>query len=468
VASLLVAAWAGAALRGLLSSVAARAVLPGSTIATPRTLLMTLALTAVTAMVTAIVPVFLASRSDLSGTLRGDVRGGTAEGTRLRAGLLIAQASLSVVLLVGALLFVRSLQAVRALPFGYDADRVLLVSRSIRGVTFDEAVHRATRQSLEATARSIPTVASAAWVSTTPFLSTSSTSLYFDGTANGLTFPGITFQATTADYFQTMGTRILRGRGLTADDRAGAPPVAIVSESLAARAWPGADPIGRCFRMREPTAPCTTVVGVAEDIVQRDLAGSERSHFYVSIDQYTRSWGNWLVVRTRGDAAREVEAVRSALQRAMPGSSYVTVHVLSDVVHDAQSPWRMGAWVFVALGGLALLVAAVGLYGAVGYNVAQRTHELAVRAALGARRADILTLVLRQTAVVAITGCALGALVALAAAGRIQPVLFRQSARDPLVYATVAALVIGVALAASAIPALRAARIDPNRVLRAE
>ena len=467
-AALVVAAWAGAALRGLVSSVATRAVLPESTVADPRTLLVTLALTAVTAIATAIVPVFLASRSDLSGTLRAGVRGGTAEGTRVRTVLLICQASLSVVLLVGALLFVRSLQAARSMPLGYDTERVLLVNRSIRGVPFDEAVHRSTRQLLESTARSIPTVESAAWVSTTPFLSTSSTALYLDGDGTRATFPGITFQASTAEYFQTMGTRILRGRGLTPGDRAGAPSVAIVSETLAERMWPGTDPIGRCFRMREPTAPCTTIVGVAEDIVQRDLAGPERSHFYVSLEQYTRTWGNWLIVRTRGDAAREAESVRAALQRAMPGASYVTVHLLADVVHDAQGPWRMGASVFVALGGLALLVAAVGLYGAVGYNVAQRTHELAVRVALGARRGDIVTLVLGQTAFVAVTGCGVGALAALAAAGRIQPVLFRQSARDPVVYAMVAALVIGVAIAASAIPALRAARVDPNRVLRAE
>ena len=212
------------------------------------------------------------------------MRGGTAEGTRLRVALLICQAALSVVLLVGALLFVRSLDAARSLPLGYDVGRVLLVSRSIRGVTFDEAVHRATRQALESTAQSIPAVEASAWVSSTPFLSTSSTAVYLDD-AGTRTFPGITFQATTADYFQTMGTRILRGRGLTAGDGAGSPPVTVVSEALAARAWPGTDPIGRCFRMREPAAPCTTVVGVAEDIVQRDLGGSERSHFYVSIDQ---------------------------------------------------------------------------------------------------------------------------------------------------------------------------------------
>ena len=152
----------------------------------------------------------------------------------------------------------------------------------------------------------------------------------------------------------------------------------------------------------------------------------------------------------------------------MPGASYVTVHVLSDVVRDAQRPWRMGAAVFVGLGGLALVVAAVGLYGAVRYNVAQRTHELAVRVALGARRWNILGLVLRQSVTVAVAGCALGGLAALGAGRWVQPVLFRQSARDPVVFGVVAAVVIGVAIAASALPAVRACRVDPNRVLRAE
>ena len=289
--ALVVAAWAGAALRGVISTVTPGGAPPPASVADPRTLLVTLALTVVTAMMTAVVPVFLAGRRDLSGTLRGGVRGGIAEGTRLRVGLLVCQASLSVVLLVGALLFVRSLHSAQSLPLGYDADRVLLVLRTIRGVPLEEATHRTTRQILESTAHSIPGVASAAWVSSTPFLSTSSSTLHLDGSGARGPFSGVAFQATTAEYFQTMGTRILRGRGLTADDRAGAPPVAIVSESLAGQLWPGADPIGRCFRMREPTAPCSTVVGVAEDIVQRDLAGPERAHFYVSIDQVPRGRG---------------------------------------------------------------------------------------------------------------------------------------------------------------------------------
>jgi hypothetical protein len=175
----------------------------------------------------------------------------------------------------------------------------------------------------------------------------------------------VTFQATTSEYFRTMGTRILRGRGLALEARLGAPDVAVVSVSMAAAPWPGQDAIGKCFRVRVQRAPCTTVVGVAQDMVQRDLTGTERVHFYLSIDQYRRTWGNWMILRLRGEAAREAEGVRGALQRPMPGASYVTVQALSDVVQDAQRPWRMGATVFVAFGALALLVAAVGLYSAI-------------------------------------------------------------------------------------------------------
>jgi hypothetical protein len=277
-----------------------------------------------------------------------------------------------------------------------------------------------------------------------------------------------TYQATTPDYFRTMGTRIVRGRGLAAEDREGAPAVAVVGESMALALWPGQDAIGQCFRMRSDTVPCTTVVGIAEDMVQRDIAGSRRYHYYLSIDQFTRTWGNGMVLRLRGDPAREAEGVRQALQRVIPGASYVTVRPLRGIVDDAQRSWRLGATMFVAFGVLALAVAGVGLYGVIGYDVAQRMHELSVRVALGARRLDILRLVVRHSIALTLAGTVLGTVAALLVSRWIQPLLFRQSATDPLVYGAVAALLIVVALAASALPALRATKADPNAALRAE
>jgi ABC-type antimicrobial peptide transport system permease subunit len=214
--------------------------------------------------------------------------------------------------------------------------------------------------------------------------------------------------------------------------------------------------------------PCATIVGIAEDMVQLDLAGTKRYHFYIPIEQFTRTWGNGLVVRMRGDVSRQAETVRAALQRVIPGPSYVTVRPLGEVVQTAQRSWRLGATMFGAFGMLALIVASVGLYGVVTYSVAQRTHELGVRIALGAQRQHIVRLVVGQGARLAVAGTVLGIGIGMFASRWIQPLLFRQSATDPWVYAGVGALMIGVALLASAVPAVRAARADPNSALRAD
>jgi hypothetical protein len=333
---------------------------------------------------------------------------------------------------------------------------------------FDDAAQRALRAALLSAAQGLPGVEAAAWVSSAPFISTSWTRLFIDSVAPADAPGRFTFQATTPDYFRAMGTRVLRGRGLTAADSPGAPPVAVVSESMARVLWPGRDAIGQCFRMREATAPCTTVVGVAEDIVQSEIADVRRYHYYLSIEQYTRTWGNGLVLRLRGDPAREAEAVRAALQSVVPGDSYVTVQPLAGLVDTARRSWRLGATVFVAFGVLTLVVAAVGLYGMIGYNVAERRQELGVRVALGAQRADVLRLIVSQGVGVAVAGMFLGVPLALVAARWVQPLLFEQSARDPFVYAAVSCTMALVALAASALPALRAPAADPNPALRAE
>jgi hypothetical protein len=305
-------------------------------------------------------------------------------------------------------------------------------------------------------------------VSSAPFVNTSNTQLYVSGIDSVDRFGVFTYQATTPDYFRTMGTRILRGRPLMPEDRAGAPNAAVVSESMARVLWPGQDALGKCFRMRSDTAPCMTVVGIAEDMVQRELTEAKRYHYYVSIEQYTRTWGNGLVLRVRGSPTAKAEGIRKALQGVIPGSSYVTVQPLADIVADAQRSWRLGATMFVAFGILALVVAAVGLYGVIGYNVAQRMHELGVRIALGAQRSNVVRLVVAQSVRFALAGAALGVVAALFAARWLQPLLFRQSAADPFVYGSVSAALVVVALVASAVPALRASRADPITALRAE
>jgi len=463
--ALAIAQWAGGAVRQLLVDTRAPAAL---VVADWRTLGATFALATIVGIVVGIVPALAAERADLSHTLRGGARGGVSEKGRLRAMLLVMQAALSVALLIGAGLFVRSFGAVKAMRIGYDADRVLLVNRVIQGPSFTDSVQRALRSRLLETAQALPGVEAAAWVSSAPFVSTSNTTLYVAGIDSVARLGVFTYQATTPDYFRAMGTRILRGRSLGVEDRAGAPNVAVVSESMARALWPRQDALGQCFRMRADTAPCTTVVGIAEDMVQRDLAGAQRFHYYLSADQFTRTWGNGLVLRMRGDPNIAAEPVRRALQRVMPAPSYVIVQPLGDIVAGAQRSWRLGATMFVAFGLLALVVAAVGLYGMIGFNVAQRMHELGVRIALGAQQRNVIALVVRQSVVFALVGGGLGMLVAFAAARWVQPLLFRQSATDPVIYAGVSAAMCGVALAASALPAWRAARADPITALRAE
>jgi hypothetical protein len=280
------------------------------------------------------------------------------------------------------------------------------------------------------------------------------------------------YQVADPDYFAVMGTRILRGRGFTEADGEGAPAVAVVSRSMARALWK--DPIGRCIQVffgPDALAPCTTVIGIAEDAAQQNLTDDPDSRFmyYLPLDQVDPSWGSQLFLRMAGhDAGGSVERVRLALNRAMPGQGYVSVQPMEDLLDRQRRSWQLGATLFVGFGVLALLVAAVGLYGTVSYDVAQRTHELGVRSALGARGVDLVRLVVGQAVRLAGAGVVLGLALALLASPWIQPLLFKQSARDPATYGLVAVLLLGVAVLASAMPSRRAARVDPNLALRAE
>jgi putative ABC transport system permease protein len=424
----------------------------------------------VAAVLTGLAPALLSGRGDLAPSLKAGAREGTYRRSRTRSALLVLQGALSVVLLVGAALFVRSLNRVRAMPMGYDAEHALIVYRNLRGMTLDSARLVSQRRALVQAAQRLPGVEYAAWVNGVPFWSTSSGPLFVPGVDSVSRFGQFTYQLTTPDYFRAMGTRLLRGRGFTDADRAGAPRVTVVSESMARTLWPRRDPLGQCIKVRSDTLPCTTVIGVAEDIVQREnqLGDSRRLHYYLPIEQVNPQRGRFMLVRTRADAVSQVEPVRKALQAMMPGQSYVTVRPLIAAVEGAQRSWRLGATLFVAFGLLALAVAAIGLYGMIAYNVNQRMHELGVRVALGAQRLDIVRLVVGQSTRFALAGTAAGVLVALAASRWVQPLLFQQSAKDPAIYVAVSGIMLVVALTAAAAPALRATRADPNTALRAE
>jgi predicted permease len=409
-----------------------------------------------------------AGRRDLVGTLKMGAREGTYHRSPARSVLLMVQGALSMALLVGAGLFVKSVQYVRDARIGYDADGVLLVQRRLRDVVMSDSEQVQLGRRLLQSAQAIPGVEYAAWVSSIPFQSTSTASFFVPGIDSVRRLGEFTYQQGTADYFRAMGTRILRGRGFTKDDRATSPPIVVVSESMANVLWPGADALGRCVRVGSDTMPCTTVVGIAEDAAQNTLMDQQRYRYYLPIEQFRPTAGYAVVLRMRDDPALAAERVRRALQAVMPGETYVTAQPMRDLVDSERRSWKVGATMFIAFGGLALVVAAVGLYGVVAYNVAQRMQELGVRVALGAQASDIARLVVGQGVRFAVAGVTLGTLLALLAARWVQPLLFEQSARDVTVFGVVGGVLIVVAMLASSIPARRAIRVDPNTVLRAD
>lgn len=438
-----------------------------SVLADPRTLAVTAIIMAAGTLIIGAVPVWLLSRRDFGAALR-PTRGTTTEGRRVRGALLVAQSMLSVTLLVGAGLFVRSLLAAYQAPLGYDPTGVLLVTRVIPAGGFDPARNIALRHDLLTAAQAMPDVETAAWMSSAPFVSTSSTDIHVAGLDNATNLGPFTFQATTADYFKTMRTRVLRGRGLLPTDTMGAPEVVVISESMARVLWPGQEALGQCFRMRELTSPCRTVVGIAEDIVQREIADGPRLHYYVPIDQYPRTFGNGLIVRLRGGSREAAERIRTDLQSGMPAGSHLVVQRLEDIVGDQRGSWRLGAVVLVGFGVVALAVAGVGLFGAMSYDIAQRSREWAIRSALGADRAWIVRAVVGRSLVVACLGIIPGLAIAAAAGGTIQPMLYRTSALDPWSFAAAALLMLAAACAASAGPALAASRVSPSTALKGE
>ena len=465
VAGLVVSQWVAAALQRMLNT---GGNVPVS-IADGRTLAMTAGIAVLVGLVTALGPALFGPGGDLAASLRARSSDAGYRRSRARSALVVLQSALCVVLLAGAGLFVRSLENVRSQHLGWDPEPVLIATPEYRGLQLDSSARTALRNRLLETARSIPGVAAAARVNGLPF-ATSMFPLFVSGIDSVQRLGRFNYQATTAEYFDVVSTRIVRGRGFTTSDRGPAARVAVVSESMARALWPGRDALGQCFRIEADTMPCTSVIGVAEDAVQNSIDDSERLLYYMPDEQPPPVRpGNRLFIRvTGGDVPATREAVRRALQRVLPAPAYVTVSSLEQVVDQQRRSWRLGAAMFAAFGMLALVVAGVGLYGVIAYDVTQRLHEIGVRIALGAQTSEVVRLVVARAVAFAVAGTSIGLAVVLMGAPWIQPLLFHESARDPLVLLGVGATIAIVALGASAAPALRATRADPCLALRSD
>ena len=463
VIGILVAHWGGAALRsGLLErSEAAAGFRDG------RTVLFAFAAAVTVGLLTGLAPLLQARRANLTVDLKAGMREGTYRRSYARVALLVLQGTLSVLLLVGAGLFVRSLRNVQHVRLGFDVDPVLLINLNMRGEKIDSAQKVALRQRLLEAAKTVPGVANASLQGAVPFWSTWSVGLYVEGIDTVRRLGQFNLNSVSPEHFATFGTRLLRGRGILEQDQVNAPRAMVISESMGKVLWPGRDPIGQCIRVNADTMPCTYVVGVAEDIKSQSLSTDSSYYYYLPYAQFNPSEGG-LFVRVRGKGPAFSDAVRKRLQQEMPGASYISITPLSEIIGGETRSWQLGATMFVAFGLLALVLAAIGLYSVIAYNVAQRTHELGVRRALGAQAAHVMRLVVVDGLRVAGIGVALGAVAAFWAGKWVKPLLFNVSPRDPAVFVFVATTLILVALAASWIPALRASRVDANVALRTD
>jgi putative ABC transport system permease protein len=462
-AGLLLGHWGGVTLRALFMP----NVTVSQTLADTRTIGFALALVLVTGVLTGLAPVFQVRRADLTESLKAGIREGGYRRSPARTALLLLQGAMSVVLLVGAGLFVLSLRHVQALRLGYDVKPVLYIYPNQRGASLNDEEAALLRQRLVESARGLPGVESAALGLTVPFWDTWSQSLYVKGIDSVGRLGSFTLQAGSPEYFTTLGTRVIRGRGIRAEDRKDTPKVAMVSETMARTLWPGQDALGQCMRMDSDTMPCVTVVGITEDIKQNSITDDGGRHYYLPIEQFHPE-AAVVFARVRGEAEDQKESVRRQLQPLMPGDGYLTVSSMSDIINPNVRSWQLGASMFLAFGGLALVLAAIGLYSVIAYDVAQRTHELGVRIALGARIGDVVRLVVGDGLRFALVGMAIGGVIALWAGHWIEPLLYAQSPRDPLVFGVVTGVLLAVAGLASAVPALRATRVNPNVALRTE
>ncbi|HSL84859.1 MAG TPA: ADOP family duplicated permease, partial [Thermoanaerobaculia bacterium] len=457
-----------------------------------RIALVAVGLALATGLLTGLVPALRGSRHDLTAPLRGGAYAGGPPASRLRNVLAVAQAALSVVLLVGAGLFVRSYAEARTMDLGVETERVIRVDASwpssARRWSIEEFEGYRVRSSqyYEAAlerARRLPGVAEAAITVGTPFGSSFQVRLEVPGWETLPRPPGggPYIQAVTPGYFGTVGLELVAGRGITAADRPGSERVAVVNRTMAEALWgddrpgeaPGEGALGKCLHLRsrgDEPPPCTRVVGVVEDAHRRALREEPAMQYYVPFGQEEGIAGSSLLVRAADgvDPGALIEPLRKALLEVDPSVLWIDVALLDERLLPQLRPWRLGATLMGVFGALALVIAAVGLYSLLAHMVASRMAELGIRSALGAQRRQVLGLVLRQGLGAAGLGLALGVLLALLGGRQLGDLLFETAPHDPLVYGGVVAVLAAAALLACLVPGRRATKVDPAKVLRAE
>ena len=436
----------------------------------------TLTLAILTGLVFGVVPALAATRTDLNSMLkeggRSAMQGPQHHG--LRAALVVGQVALSLVLLVGAGLLVRSFERVLATQPGFQPEHVLTASLSLPAAQYkQEQQVRDFYRDLVGRLEQLPGARAAGASTDLPLeagwnhLFTPEGSQPPPGAGLNLCYHSVIL----GNYLQTMGVPLLRGRYFTGQDKPGSTPALIVSESLAKRHWPGQDPIGKRLKWGPPESndPWLTIVGVVGDVKQGALDAATMPHTYESYEQHGTPWSSLSVAaRAAGDPASLASALRAAVWGLDRQLAVAQVRTMDQVISGSIAPRRFTLVLLAAFAALAVTLAAVGIYGLIAYSVAQRTHEIGIRMALGAQRGDVMRQVLGQGALLMGGGVGIGIVGALILTPSLASFLYGVRPTDPVTLAGVVAVLVAVALVATYVPARRATKVDPMVALRYE
>jgi predicted permease len=434
-----------------------------------RVLSFTLALSVVTGLLFSLIPAVQSSKPQLVPALKDETSMAGFRRSRLRNTLVVVQVALSLVLLISAGLIVRSLQEAQRMRPGFNPQNAVALSFDVGLQGYDEAKGRAFQKQVLERIRALPGIESAALTDSIPLsLNYSSTTVYLEGqpAASSSQLPLAIPTSVSPDYFRTMGIA-LRGRDFTEQEVKTENRVAIVNETFATKFFPGPDPIGKRFNFSGPDKPFWEIIGVCGNGKYNSLGEEPKAAiFRPQLRDYSTTVS--LVARTKSDSGTALTAIQREMRSLDPTLPLYEVKTLTEHMKIPLFPARMAAGALGSFGVLALVLAAVGIYGVMSYVVAGRTREIGLRMALGARTGNVQRLILRQGMTLAIIGSTIGLGIAFVATRLLKSVLYGVDAMDPITFVGVTFLLTTVALLACWIPALRASRVDPMVALRAE
>lgn len=472
--ALIVGSWAGGVLRARL--------LPETRwhggVIDVRLALGMIAVTIVIALVLALVPVLHVRHFTAGDALKSGQRSTSHSGNRLRASLVVGQTAMAVVLLTGAVLCAESLRQILAVDIGYDVEQLVSAWPQPRGERggYSAARDAEVNTALRAVATQImrePGVKAATLSDNPPSAGYWMIGMRVPGMDSlpALNGAGPKLRNVDSTYWNVVGIHAVQGRLFSSIDATGSPLVVVMNEAMARTFWPKGNAIGQCVILYRSDL-CRTVIGIASDAHFGQVIEEPTMKIYVPLAQATTKGtgarAHSITVRADPQSLPHVMAsLRTALNTALPNTD-LYLQTMHDAIEPQYRPWKLGAFLFAVLASLGLLVASVGLYGVVSYGVRRRTHELGIRAALGAERRNIVQMILRQGITTVLAGLAIGIVASMALVRYVSSLVYGTSLSSPIVFGSVAVIMMLTALLASVVPAWQAGRVSPMTALRAE